>query len=379
MKKEKRNKILLGVYIGVFFCLILAGGILVFCLPPKEYSENENRYLAKLPVISVEGVLHGEVQEKLEDSMCDQFIWRDGWLSFATYVESLTGRSCINQVYLGKDSYFFEKVLDSDLSQKKYETNLKMIHAFAQQENMDCTLLLVPSPATVLQDKLPNRAVMYDSNSLEKLGEQYFSDQWLNITEDLQKVSKDEQVYFRTDHHWTLRGAYEAYCAYTEHIGGSVSSYESFLPEAVDDKFLGTIYSKLLPKNVKADTIYVAKEVPDNSIVTCDGEKTDGMYEWDKLDTKDKYAVFFGGNYGIVEIENPQAKNEETLFVFKDSFANSMIPFLVGDYQKIIMIDLRYYTQSVSQLVKQYDKKSMLVLYEMSNFAKDDYQSKLLR
>ena len=65
--------------------------------------------------------------------------------------------------------------------------------------------------------------------------------------------------------------------------------------------------------------------------------------------------------------------------MFKDSFANSMIPFLIGDYQKIVMIDLRYYTQSVGQLIEQYDKKSMLVLYEMSNFAKDDYQSKLLR
>lgn len=379
MKREKTNKILCGVYIGMFLCLLLAGGSFVLCFPQKEYSENENRYLAKLPVISAEEVLNGQVQEKLEDAMCDQFIWRDGWLSFATYMESLLGRSCINQVYLGKDSYFFEKVLDSDLSQKKYETNLKMIQTFAQQKNIDCTVLLVPSPGTVLQDKLPNGAVMYDSSSLEKLGEQYFSSQWLNITEDLQTVSKKEQVYFRTDHHWTLRGAYEAYRGYTEHSGGSVSSYESFLPEAVNEKFLGTIYSKLLPKSVKEDTIYVAKRLPDNITVSCDGEKIEDIYQWDKLDTKDKYAVFFGGNYGIVEIENPDAKNQETLFVFKDSFANSMIPFLIGDYQKIVMIDLRYYTQSVGQLIEQYDKKSMLVLYEMSNFAKDDYQSKLLR
>lgn len=379
MKKEKRNKIICGAYVGVFFGLLLAGGSFVFATPQKEYSENENRYLTKLPSISAKGIVNGEVQENLEDAMCDQFVWRDGWLSLATNIERVSGKSCINQVYLGKDYYFFEKVLDSNISQKKYETNLKMIQAFAQQQNIDCTVLLVPSPATVLQDKLPNGAVMYDSNPLEKLGEQYFSDQWLDITEDLQKVSKEEQVYFRTDHHWTLRGAYEAYRAYYEHMGKSVASYESFAPEPVDNAFLGTIYSKLLPKDVKKDTIYVAKQVPDSITVTCDGENLDEIYQWDKLETKDKYAVFFGGNYGIVEIENSQAKNEETLFLFKDSFANSMVPFLIGDYQKIVMIDLRYYTQSVNQLMEQYDNKTMLVLYEMSNFAKDDYQSKLLR
>lgn len=379
MKREKINKITCGAYVGVFLGLLLAGGSSVFCFPQKEYSENENRYLTKIPNISAKGVTSGEVQEKLEDAMCDQFVWRDGWLSFATQMEMLTGSSCVNQVYLGKDHYFFEKVLDSDISQKKYETNLKMIQACAQQENIDCTVLLVPSPATVLQDRMPNGAVMYNSASLRKLGKQYFSSQWLDITEELREVSKREQVYFRTDHHWTLRGAYEAYRAYAEHMERSVSSYESFAPEAVSQSFLGTIYSKLLPRDVKEDTIYVAKQLPDSITVTCDGEIMDEIYQWDKLDTKDKYAVFFGGNYGIVEIENPQAKSEETLFVFKDSFANSMVPFLIGDYKKIVMIDLRYYTQSVSQLMKQYDNKRMLVLYEMSNFAKDDYQSKLLR
>lgn len=379
MKREKKNKIICGTYAGVFLGLLIVAGSSVLCFPQKEYSENENRYLTKLPNISVKGATSGQIQEKLEDAMCDQFVWRDGWLSFATQMQRLTGRSCINQVYWGKDHYFFEKVLDSDISQKKYETNLKMIQACTQQENVKCTVLLVPSPATVLQDKLPNEAVIYDSSSLQELGEQYFSDQWLDVTENLREVSKEEQVYFRTDHHWTLRGAYEAYKAYTEYMGKSVSSYESFAPEAVSRSFLGTIYSKLLPKDVKEDTIYVAKELPDSITVMCDGEKMDGIYQWDKLDTKDKYAVFFGGNYGIVEIKNPEAKSEETLFVLKDSFANCMVPFLMEDYQNIVMIDLRYYTQSVSQLMEQYDNKSMLVLYELSNFAKDDYQSKLLR
>ena len=80
----------------------------------------------------------------------------------------------------------------------------------------------------------------------------------------------------------------------------------------------------------------------------------------------------------MVEITNPQVEKEKTLIVCKDSFANSMIPFLMEDYHKIIMIDLRYYTGSIKQLLDSYDQKEFLVLYEMSNFAKDDHLYRLI-
>ncbi|MDE6566185.1 MAG: hypothetical protein K2K70_00455, partial [Lachnospiraceae bacterium] len=60
-----------------------------------------------------------------------------------------------------------------------------------------------------------------------------------------------------------------------------------------------------------------------------------------------------------------------TLVIFKDSFANSMVPFLLQDYEEIIMIDLRYYRDSIATYLEELDDPEILILYEMSNFAQD--------
>ena len=66
------------------------------------------------------------------------------------------------------------------------------------------------------------------------------------------------------------------------------------------------------------------------------------------------------------------------MLVIKDSFANSLVPMLIGQYKKIIMLDLRYYNLSVKKIVQENPKADVLVLYEMSNFAKEEHLYKLL-
>lgn len=366
-----------GGYIVVYVGLLVAGGIYIGVHPQKSYSANENRYLTKLPEITWEGIKKGEVQDTLETAFCDQFPARDTWLGITTRIQRAMGNDCIRKVYLGKDDYYFEQVLDSDLPEKQYNTNLQVIEAL-RDEGITTTCMLIPSPATIMKDKLPAHAVTYDSAKMCKEGAKLLQEDWLDISEALLKAKEKAQVYFRTDHHWTLAGAYEGYAAYCRHMGCEPKEYAHFAPEKASDTFLGTIYSKLLPVSPKKDDLYLAGNVPENIEVVCDGKTHDSVYDREKLNTKDKYAVFFGGNYGMVEITNPQVEKEKTLIVCKDSFANSMIPFLMEDYHKIIMIDLRYYTGSIKQLLASYEQKEFLVLYEMSNFAKDDHLYRLI-
>lgn len=366
-----------GGYIVVYVGLLVAGGIYIGVHPQKSYSANENRYLTKLPEITWEGIKKGEVQDTLETAFCDQFPARDTWLGITTRIQRAMGNDCIRKVYLGKDDYYFEQVLDSDLPEKQYNTNLQVIEAL-RDEGITTTCMLIPSPATIMKDKLPAHAVTYDSAKMCKEGAKLLQEDWLDISEALLKAKEKAQVYFRTDHHWTLAGAYEGYAAYCRHMGCEPKEYAYFAPEKASDTFLGTIYSKLLPVSPKKDDLYLAGNVPENIEVVCDGKTHDSVYDREKLNTKDKYAVFFGGNYGMVEITNPQVEKEKNLIVCKDSFANSMIPFLMEDYHKIIMIDLRYYTGSIKQLLDSYDQKEFLVLYEMSNFAKDDHLYRLI-
>ena len=103
-----------------------------------------------------------------------------------------------------------------------------------------------------------------------------------------------------------------------------------------------------------------------------------------KLDTKDKYGVYFGGNFAQIEIlmdqtSNDKNKTNKKLLIIKDSFANSIVPFLMPEYSEIIMLDLRYFNESISELMKKYQPDETLVLYEISNFAQDMNFFKILK
>lgn len=373
----KKKSILQGIYVvGIIGCLTIAG-IYIFVGKTKYFSEQENRYLTTLPEISWKGITDGSVQEQLDKFASDQFPFRNQWMELSTALEKGIGNRCINGVYLGKDGYYLEQVLNSDISQTRYENNLTMLQQFLSKGKGKKAVMLVPSRGCILKDKLPNGAVMYEDATLYEKGYSMLQHSWIDLRADMQQAAKEKQVYFRTDHHWNLQGAYTAYTVLEKQWEGKTTPYESFSPTEVSKDFLGTMYAKVLEKNPKKDCLEVPKALPQNLKVTCDGETRQSIYEEEKLQGNDKYAVYFGGNYGIVEMENPQAK-AGTLLVIKDSFANSFVPLLTENYKKIVMLDLRYYNLSVQKVLEENAGADILVLYEMSNFAKEGNLHKLL-
>ena len=97
----------------------------------------------------------------------------------------------------------------------------------------------------------------------------------------------------------------------------------------------------------------------------CDG-KDGTLYDGDALTRKDKYELFLGGNYGQCVITTG-TENGKHLLLVKDSFANSFVPFLLGDYETVTMIDLRYFRGSMAELAAESD--DILVLTEITNLA----------
>lgn len=373
----KNRSFLQSIYIvGVLGCLTLFG-VFIFAGKQKTFSEQENRYLATFPIVSWKGILEGSVQKQLDNYANDQFPLRKEWMELSTDMEKKIGNSCINGVYLGKDGYYLEQVLDSQISKARYKNNLKMVQHFFSDGMKRKAMLLVPSRGCLLKDKLPKGAVMYNDTDLYQKGKNHINTGWLDIRKELWRAAKTKQVYFKTDHHWTLQGAYIAYTALQKEWGNKTVPYETFLPTRVSKHFLGTMYAKVLERHPQEDGLDIPKALPQPLKVTCDGEVRQGIYVEEKLQGNDKYAVYFGGNYGIVEIENPKA-TAGTLLVIKDSFANSLVPMLIGQYKKIIMLDLRYYNLSVKKIVQENPKADVLVLYEMSNFAKEEHLYKLL-
>lgn len=397
-KAESGKKHIEWLYVLLVMGALAVGGAAIFVLPQQSYSEAENRYLTKLPQISADGILSGEVQRALTEAASDQFPERDRWMRIATTSHYLFYHREINGVYVGKDHYLFDKIVDSDLSEKNYQTNLGYVTALKANTQADVSVMLIPTPGTVLTEKLPTRAVLYDPAPYEALGEKLCeadSVRWVQTWDELERVARNsfDDIYFHTDHHWTTYGAYVGASTYLQAQGIRIKEQECFGVKPVSDSFYGTLYSKVagLP-NARADILELPQTLPENLIIEADaapadalgadGEKTMpkliGIYDPTKLEMKDKYAVYFGGNYGKITVKNPQAEGKGSLLVIKDSYANSMVPYLLGYYDKITMIDLRYYNESMPELVAEgWDE--VLLCYEMSNYIKDRNLFKLIR
>lgn len=381
MAREIIMKITYKIYPVIIFFMLAVPGILVFILPQREYSAIENRYLDKLPEVHASEIISGEFQEKVSDALNDQFFIRDFMAKLSTSFKKSLGFKDIGGVYLAKDKYYIEKITDTEISKDQLVQNLMYLSYFAEKQQTDVYAMFVPSPGTMLSNKLPVFAPFYNADIIYSTASTILGTQYII---DLRKAftpgkGDDGSFYFKTDHHWTLPGAYAAYKEYCMAAGLTPDTYSSFNPVKASSSFYGTLYSKAPGFTAEPDSLYaIQTSLTENTEINCDGKKQSGIYFKEYLDKKDKYAYFFGGNYGRIDIKTG-INTERKLLVLKDSFANSFIPFLLKDYSHITMIDTRYYNSTLLDIASQENYSQILVLYEASNFANDKNLYKLIK
>lgn len=362
-------------------------GILLFFLPQRTYSENENRYLTTFQKPSFSSFMDASMQENLTKGADDQFFLRDFWMECATAVQKGIGFKDAGGVYFGRDGYYLERMLDSDLSKSRYANNLRYLEQFASNcqkgRKSKVVFLPVPSAGVILPGKLPAYGTLYDADRLYSQAEAALKQaEFIDIRPDLLQESKNSQIYFKTDHHWTMYGAYTGYSAWCSAHGHAGRPLEQFGPECASETFYGTLYSKAPAFFTQPDMLYIPKNLLPVQVQIDEQKPVDSIYKLDKLAAKDKYGVYFGGNFAKIKINTAGAdqENKGRLLIIKDSFANSMVPFLINEgYNEIMLLDLRYYNDSVSKLVQTEQPDEVLVLYEMSNFAQDMNFFKILK
>lgn len=349
--------ILLGLSVGSFFLT-----------PDRAFSENENRYLQPTPKLSWDTVMSGDFMENMEEYTSDQIVFRDLWTATRSLLQRAEGKEDISGTYLGAEGRYFAKVTEDSFNRAGLEKNAGYIREFFAASGKSCRALIVPSPAGVLRDMLPENAPYYDeAGAFERL-DAALGGSLLDVRETLADV---EDPYYHTDHHWTTMGAQAAYRRWAEVTGHTVR--EDALVCATEE-FRGTLYSKVLLPDSVYDSVYYAPGITAESVV-CDG-KDGTLYDGDALTRKDKYELFLGGNYGQCVITTG-TENGKHLLLVKDSFANSFVPFLLGDYETVTMIDLRYFRGSMVELAAESD--DILVLTEITNLAASGDYFKLMK
>ncbi len=369
---QKRNG-RIGIMVAVVFLAVLAvitAGNLLH--RDREYSENENRTLAQMPTLTAASLESGDFMQSMEDYVSDQFIFRDQWISLSVLENMALGIRESNGVYIGKKNYLFE--ISDEPNQTAIDNNLAAIRELAaSHEEINTVMALVPNSIYILDQLTPTNAPVRDQSAdiayaAESVGSAV---SFVNLIEPLSE-HKEEYIYYKTDHHWTTLGAryaFEAMCQALQ-IEDPATEYDVY---PVTHSFSGTLASTS-GWHFGSDTIdiYVPRDIDSTSLVTYvdNGEKTASVYQSAALDTKNKYEVFLGGNYARIDINRP-TESHRNLLIFKDSYANCLIPFLLPYYQNIIIIDARYSYDNVTSLINENSITDILILYNVNTFLTD--------
>ena len=180
-------------------------------------------------------------------------------------------------------------------------------------------------------------------------------------------------VFYKTDHHWTTLGAYDAFKKYCSDLGLAEHPIDEYTLTEVSKDFYGTISSKVNDKDLKPDKMvsFTKKNTLDINYQNATGHV---LYNEGYLKRRDKYSFFLNNINDKIVIKNKKIKEDrkgKSLLVYKDSYANCFIPFLVDEYETIIVLDTRYYMNGGEELVEDYGVTDILVLYNMNTVDSD--------
>ena len=383
MERDEKRGGLLRYPVLILFSVFFVGVFVLDCLTPdREISELENTTLTQRPAITAQ-ILTAKGLNSFFSSYTqytkDQIPGRDGWISLQSFVETaLFQKIQSGGVLLGSEGQMFNRTFGLVSSEEKtFPRNVAAVTSLSARYPGKVYAMVVPAASVIYPERVPAAAPILDETvylnqiqtAVEESGGTFVS------VEQTLADHKDEYIYYRTDHHWTTLGAYYAYSQLCDLLGLTPFDLDSHQAVEIPD-FYGTFYSRARTWNAQPDTLtYYDLDNP-MTIYTVTGAgmpdagETTGLYDLAKLGVYDKYAVFLHGNNGLSRVEGD---GEGRILVIKDSYANSLVPFLTANYAEIDVVDLRNYNYGLDTLIADNDYDQILVLYSFDSFKSDPY------
>ena len=387
---------------ALFLVLIFGFGAAFWIIPDADFSPEENRPLQTFPPVNAESWLDGQVSSRLITYYSDQFPLRNAWVGLHALGELGAGRGESNGVLVGQngqlavrrfDAYLsrFERLEDTDCySSSHVDRGLAAVVSLQQtlqKKNIPLCVLLAPRTIDVTVSDFAYPSDISDGlDATIQSAMQAGGVNSVELMETFREMHENgEYVYYRTDHHWTTKGAYTAYVAVMESwgMGDQVLPESYFTVREVPD-FYGTTHSRAGLFFIPADTLEIWEAADDDryTVFELNGDSTktiieSGFISEKYLSEKDKYGAFLDGTHRMLFIMDKEAaargESRPRLLLARDSFANSMVPFLARHFD-ICMVNL---TGSVdmtdlSSLCREYACGRVLVVCNRENLITSD-------
>lgn len=357
--------------VALFALALLTVPVLFLLLPYRSFSDTERRYLAEPPKLSEQKLRDWSFDDKTETFLADHLPMRDALVSVNAYLTLYTGRQVSADVYCDAEGYLVEAPVDFDANE--IERRINRIAKLGETTGLLPRLLIVPSTGYVRNEKLPKTlAALYRDGEVFAQIEETEGVSLVPIAERFK--AEGQSWFYRTDHHWTADGAFAAYEAYMRAAGHEPMNRNAFTCREIAG-YSGSTRSRSALSLHPTDTLTI--EAPKDCGVTVTFSDDDGVYDSlffeEHLNEYDWYPVFLDGNHPVTVIENRSAEADApVLLLVKDSFGNTLAPYLVPSYRTIVMVDPRYTKQSVSELVAEYGADELLFCYSIERIATDE-------
>ncbi len=271
-------------------------------------------------------------------------------------------------VYLSEDGYIVS--LYEFHGEKAFLKNMNTVIAFLESCPLDTYVAIPPRKMDTLTASLPEGFPLEPAKRLFSLAERETEKNGGEYIDLYKALLSESDTYFRTDHHWTSKGAYIAYREIISAMGEEPLDESEFEIRLFTDGYRGSDYSK---KNADIyDSIYLYYS--DNTerfvttVISNKTSETSRMYLEEKKSSYDPYTVYFGGNtpYITVRLEGER----QTLLVVRDSFASALAPFLAEHFD-LVLIDPRFYPNRLSTLVEKEGVDKVLILENMGSYTEN--------
>lgn len=354
----------------IFLIFILVFGIGFLLLPDREFSEMENRKLSQCPVFSVSSFLKGDYTADFEAYMSDQMLLKDTLVTVKVDTVKAMGHRLVNGVFFGADGYLIQQYGKPG---EQLQENIGHIKAFAESAGLPVTFLLSPNVSEIYPEKLPALAACYSQKEVisSVKGELEGSLSFVDATDTL-LAHKSEDLFFKTDHHWNMKGAYYGYEALMESLGLSTKPLSEYEETEGSGAFYGSLYSKAPSGSQVSDILTLYKNPNGEYLVNYvqEADTAENLFALENLEIKDKYTVFLDGNHPYITIDS-NAEEKENVLVLKDSYAHALLPFLADSFGHLEILDLRYFHNDLKQFIEEHQIDRVIMIYNVDFLSSD--------
>jgi len=350
MKDKTKN-----IIITIGFVVILSAIFLLnLVIEDKTISTSERRKLAQFPEITISKLLNGDITDKWEKYVEDQFVERDLFRGIKSFWSMNIFAQKDNNNLFEKDDAIYK--MEYPLKEKNVQKSAQKIKEVYEKylQNMNVYYSIIPDKNYYLEN---DDHLKIDYDKVQEIMKNELPEQlnYIDIRDGLEL--KD---YYRTDLHWKQENLKEVVGIIQNNMGLDVLEYDY---EALNKgEFYGAYYGQLTT-NVSPDELYILTNETIENCTTYNFETKKNKPIYTETNSSDRYDIFVSGATPLISIENPNAKTEKELLLFRDSFGSSIAPLLVENYSKITLVDLRYISSKLLGEFIEFNDQDVLFLY----------------